>query len=160
MYRLTFILLLLFAQTQAKEVGLLRVHCDPEFDTIHDFYLSLDEQDNVFSIIRCSLRSQTVFPNSELRSKDVVIASLKDKNVILLSCPNYNPSFGGAFVIKYLHNGLTNSYKKMTLWLEKDQQGWHLTTPPPHKNRVSAIKVVPRKIAGITIGVQNLHIVQ
>lgn len=159
MFRLTLLMVVFFTCAHAKEVGLLRVHCDPEFDSVHDFYLSLDDSDHVFSMTRRSQRSQNCFFNHELQSKELVIASHKDKKVILISCPAYNPKTGGPFVIKYLYNGLTNSYKSMNLWLEKDEKGWQLTTPPPKKIKICALKVVPRKFAGVTIGIQHLQVI-
>jgi hypothetical protein len=160
MFRFAFIFMALLASCLAKEVKVLRVHCDPEFESLHEFLLSLDEADNVHALIRRSNRTQTTFTNNELMNKEVVISSLKDKKVILLCCPNYNPSAGGPFVIKYLHNGITNAYKAMPFWLEKDKEGkWQLFTPPPNKHKIDSLKVIARKIAGITIGIQYLQII-
>ncbi len=157
--KFTLVFLLLFAFGNAKEIEVLKVHYDEPQETVYNFILSLDECDNVFSLTKLSANNpNTIYSIKELQTKEVVVSMHRDKKVILLSCPNYNPSVGGPFNIKYLHNGLTNSYKTLSLWLEKDGEGWQISTPPPRKNKINALKVVPRKLAGVTIGVQHLKI--
>lgn len=158
MKKLATLLLCLFAAAESAEIDVLKVHCD-EPKTTYEFSVSLDEWDNISSLIKRSPDGQHTYSIQELQTKEVVVSKQRDKKVILLSCPNYKPETGGPFVVKFLYNGLTNAYKVLPLWIEKEQSGWQISTPPPERNKISALKVVPRKLAGMTIGIQHFQLV-
>ena len=149
-----------FAGAHTQEVEVLQVYYDHNPDNnLHKFILNLDEDDNVHTIIRRGNSEENSFTIQELQTKEMVISMQNDKKVILFSCPHYDAKEGGPFIIKYLHNGFTNSYKELPLWLSRGESGWQVTTPPPEMNKVNTLNVVVRKIAGLTIGVQRLQIV-
>ncbi len=158
MNRLFIVLCLLSFSCHAKEAGLVRVYCEPQFGAVHDFILDLDDQDNIACLIRRSDESQTTFSTAQLQESDVSIANTKGKDVILIHCPDYNQEIGGFFVLKFLHNGLTNQYQALYMSLEKTDQGWELFTPPPHRQKIQTLRIVPRKIAGVLIGVKHVEV--
>lgn len=142
----------------AKEKRIAQVICEPQQNAIHELVLDLDGSDNVSSLIRRSLSGQTVFPNQLLQGGDVVIANTKGKDAICLSCQGYNPKDGGFLVIKYLYNGLTNNYKAFYMVLEKEGSEWTLFTPPPYKQKIHSLRIKPRKLAGVLVGIEGIEI--
>jgi hypothetical protein len=160
-YTSLLIALTFFTCAHSTEVEVLKVFCDHEPDNnLHRFFLNINQEDYVSSIIRRCKIGQYIYPIQELQIREIAISKHRDKEAILLSCPNYDHDQGGPFVISYLHNGLTDSYREITLWLGNQNGEWQVSTPPPEQKKVTVLKVNLRKFAGFTVGIRNIQIVE
>ncbi len=129
---------------------------EPQNNAIHELILHINHEKKTTVLVRKHEALETQYPTESLKKGDVVLAKIKGKDVISMSCPNFEENKGGKIHVKYLHNGLTMSYKAITLELAKENETWGLYTSTPDKKQIHKLTLKPRRIAGLLIGIQSI----
>jgi hypothetical protein len=147
-------------QSPLLEKILIKIVSEPEDNRIHDLVLLLDQHDDVIHVVRRSDNGQTVFTPADLQSKEVVLARASDRDAVLLSCQGCTSQVGGILSLKYLNNGLTNSYLTFTAELRREGNEWimYANDEDGKTLKVQTLRLRSRKVAGMLIGIRKIEI--
>jgi hypothetical protein len=143
-------------QIEATQL-LASIISQPEGNAQHFLEIELDDQGGIQSLIRRSSKDQQIISKEELLTREVVLARAGGKDALLLTCQDCTTTAGGVLILRYLNNGISNSYQRFWAKLGRDAAGaWILST---HKDvQIHRLTLVSRKILGRLVGIERIDV--
>jgi hypothetical protein len=147
-------------QDNLTEKLLIKIISEPEDNRIHSLFVYLDHQGDVIRVVRRSDQNQTVFTPADISKGEVVLARASDRDAVLLSCQGCSSQTGGTLNLRYLNNGLTNSYQIFQAQLAREGKEWMMwaTDEDGQTHKVVTLRLRSRKVAGTLIGIRKIEI--
>ena len=87
---------------------------------------------------------------------NVLVATVKGHDAIFLSCPDCDSSLNGTIEMRYLQNGITNSYDSFYMKLSKASNSWTLHDLKNSK-KISKLQVKSNTLFGVLTGVKEIY---
>lgn len=139
----------------AYEYRLISITSEPENDLVHNLILDLDSNGKIEKIVRRSKVDETEYSLNDLKEKEVVVAAYNGRNAILLKCENdCDEERGGLLTLKYLYNGVTQSYHSLRINMQKQEGGdWVAKTEKDEQIKTLRLKSRKAPIVHTVIGV-------
>jgi hypothetical protein len=160
MFKNLFVFIFIFIMGLSRGYGsdtfLLDVISEPENDKIHKFYLRLDANQEIISLIKT-----TDGVDEEIAFEDVVdgvvLIRREGFDVITLSCNNCHRAYGGEINLRYLHSGISREYRDFRMELIQEDDRW-LLVDQKTEAEINAIKLLSKKFFGRIIGIERIQI--
>ena len=131
------------------------MYSEPEDGRIHNLSVISDKDGNLVHFVRESGTSKHVLNIDELLTSEVVMAQAQGRDALLLSCNECNVGEGGPLRLRYLYNGITNSYKSSTVWLRHRHGEWGFFNEDGEK--IVRMNLISRRIFGRLIGIDGIE---
>ncbi len=151
---LLFIFTSSLAFSMDSEHFLADVISGPENNLVHKFFLKLDENNDVLSLI-IKTDDETQEIGLEKIVEGIVLYHQDGFDVITLECPTCDSVHGGEINFKYLYSALSKKYRDFKIDLVRDGESWILQKSQD-KVKINALKLVARKFLGRIIGIKNI----
>lgn len=139
-----------------RDQHLVEILSEPENNQLHQLYLHLDEQGDIQAISRISNDSQQYISADELLLDEVVLAHAEGRDAILINCQDCNMQSGGILNMKYLYNGITNSYQNFSMQIRRQQERWNLYTMDDIQ--IHSLTLKSRLVFGALVGIREIAI--
>ena len=144
------------SNTLLRNVLISKIISEPEGGAIHEFLLELDENDHIVNILRKNGEDLQRISIIDVINKEVVLAETSGRKALLISCKNCTVNQGGEVNLKYLHNGISMTYKNFKMNIVYRDNNWFLTTLD--NQRIDSLRLVSRKIFGRIIGIAEIKV--
>ncbi len=145
-----------FANQVMVNTDLVEILSEPQDDLIHTVSLNLDENGDIVEVIRTSEEDELVIPSEDLIEGEVVLARSQDRDAVFLSCPGCTADLGGELVVRYISNGIFNTYDELHMNLVRTGNDWTLFSVDGEE--VINLRLVSRTIFGQVIGIREIQI--
>jgi hypothetical protein len=149
-------------RAEITEHLLVEILSEPEDNLIHTFLLGEHQSGNVIDVVRRTGDAVQFIKAKEIKDDFVVVAQAEGRDAVLLKCEecNINSTEGlrsGVIVLRYLHNGITNSYRNFSMDLRKVENIWNLYKKDTD-TIIERLTLKSRKIFGRIIGIDDVVI--
>ncbi len=147
-----------FAQV-VTEYQIAEILSEPDNNLIHTLKLGLNAEGDIETIIRTSSESEDIFDIQDLKDgKQLVLAESSGKDAVILYCTNICDEFnGGDMTVKYLYNGITDTYRyKFFYLIRTSNDDWELYTDSDEL--VVNLTLKPNMFWGILIGILRIDV--
>ncbi len=143
---------------QITEYPLLEIKSEPEGDLIHELILGLDDQSDIVQLIRRSSVNEDVFDAQLLiDGEEIVLAQHSGKDALIMSCTSSCTSTGGGgLTIKYLYNGIWNTYRYGYFDLVRTGDDWEVYTEA--YDLIYNLWVRSKLLWGMVIGIESIEV--
>ncbi len=135
---------------------LVKILSEPEGNRLHSILLEVDGNGNILGFSRQSSTDQQNFFMHDLIKGEVVLATASGRNVLLLSCHGCTATSGGALVMRYLHNGIFDTYHHFSMQLRKTNDQWQLFTS--NSTLIHQLQLVTNTVFGKTVGIEKIRV--
>ncbi|MCM2255646.1 MAG: hypothetical protein NDJ94_08245 [Vicinamibacteria bacterium] len=139
-----------------REQVLVRVVSEPEDGLVHELVVVDDGQGRVVAVVRRSRVDSTTTTVDELARGPVAMARAHGRDAILLACLACDPLSGGDLELRYLHNGITGSFRALPLKVERAAGRFRLATRDDRE--VRQLRLKSRTWLGILIGIAEIEV--
>ncbi len=135
---------------------LIEIKVEPLNNEIQNVHLDLSDVGSIINFVRQGSNGVQVIPGSDLQKGEVVVARASDHDALLLSCVGCSMQDGGILKLKYLDNGVFNSYKTVQYRLVHAPLAWELYTMDDIQIR--NLTVLSRTFAGKVVGIKEIKV--
>ena len=140
----------------AVEKVLVRIISEPENNLVHKLILVMKADGEIIQLVRKSASSIQVFTPEELIQGEVVLATVQGRKAVILSCKGCEKSQGGNLKLSYLFNGVTMTYRSLSMRFVRDGADWLLYTQ--NMKPIRRLKLVSRIVFGQIIGIKRIDV--
>ena len=136
---------------------LLKVVSEPEDGRVHDLLVSTDATGNLLSITRRSERDSQEILKEALFRRENVLAQASGRDAVFISCIGCSEQTGGRLLVKYLYDGMWNTYHTLEGKLVRTAEDrWNIQTTTGTVMQRLTLK--SRTFWGKLIGIDRIEI--
>ena len=99
------------------------------------------------------------FAGEKLRSGFVMVANVKGHDAIFLNCGDCDSNWNGTVEMKFLENGITDSYGSFHMILRKTDGSWAAFNRE-NNQKISKLLVKSNTLLGVLTGVESIMPIQ
>lgn len=124
-----------------------------------DVSLAVDVDSNATRFIYTENGKENAVSLSNLPT-GIVLAQLSGKNVAVLSSPNFSSVNGGSLKLRYLNNGLQDTYKNFDFALARQGQNWnaYIIGANGVPQNFTRMYLIAKKLLGNVIGIDRITV--
>ncbi len=145
------------ARRDAVEQVLVTLRSDPEGGIEHTLLLGFDAERRVERLVRRTGDDFETFSFEQTRN-GATLASARGRDVIRLSCPACDSRLGGRVRIRYLSNGIFNSYDVLELDCRRGADDMLALFPLGGGQPIRRLRMTSRRFLGILIGIGAIQV--